>query len=97
MKTEIVSEHLKTMKKRDRLILAAGKAIGLTLTHSNNHGGWSRGTPYTKSDVEFNPLFKDEDALELAATLGIDVPFGSMGLSVKKARLYITTMAANSA
>ena len=81
------------MKKYDRLIIRAGESIGLRLTYSDNHGGWSRGEPYTKTDFEFNPILHNEDALELAEKLELDIPFGRLKLSVQKARLYITLMA----
>lgn len=81
------------MKLRDRLIHKAAKEIGLTLTYSNNHGGWSRGTPYAKDDVEFDPIACTHDAMLLAEKLGVDIPFGSRGLSLHGARLFIVLAA----
>lgn len=82
------------MNKRDALIHQSAAAIGITLTHSNNHGGWSRGVPYTRTDVEFDPLNSIDDAIELAVKIGIDIPFGSRLLNRRKAMLYVTVTAA---
>jgi hypothetical protein len=84
------------MKLRDRLVIKAGNSIGLNLTYSNNHGGWSRGLPYTKSDIEFSPLHVLDDAFELAEKLGIDIPIGTKALTKKKAMLFVVITAANS-
>lgn len=80
-------------KKRDRLIILAGRSIGLILKYSNNHGGWSRGEPYTESDIEFNPLSNLKDALELAEKNKFDIELSKYTLS--KALLKVACKAAN--
>ena len=59
------------MNSDDELIVRSGKSLGLTLTYSNNVGGWSAGTPYELDDIEWNPLRNEKDAFQLMVMLHI--------------------------
>ena len=79
----------------DRLTISAAKSIGINLTYSNNSGQWSRGEPYTKSDISFDPIDSNRDCLELACYHKLDVKTSEFGL--RKARLDIVIKSAKKA
>lgn len=55
---------------RDQMTILSAKAIGLKVGYSNNVGGFSVGEPYSRGEYEWNPLFSDCDAMQLAVATG---------------------------
>lgn len=66
----------------EKLVTAAGNAMGFNVTWSNNVGDFSRGEPYTPSDKRFNPLHNKDDAFEVMFKLEINITFDIENLSI---------------
>ena len=71
-------EYLET----EKLVTAAGKAMGFNITYSDNVGDFSRGESYTPSDKRFNPLHHKSDAFEVMFKLEINISFNIESLSI---------------
>lgn len=70
------------------LILCAGE-FGIRLTYSDNLGGWSSGTPYSKYDKEWDPRSCSKLAFEIMIERQYLIDMEDIPCESQEARDYI--------